>query len=204
MNEPIELESNHTSPPLSHDDKLRALLYQFLNLHDRWSEDRLAFAKRGAELDEVIAAIDQEVGELYRMQKTLTSSVRQALSDAVDSAAVEISDALEKESKQALVRTKQGLDDTLSQLSRTTNRILSESTTTRLSWAVGAVLLSVLGAVLVTKLLLPRHLYQLSDEDIRNLGYGRDFVMMYREGTNSEKKWMKIHWETFKNKERTG
>lgn len=190
--------------PLSPDEKLSALLYQYLNLHDRWSEDRLAFAKRGAELDEIIAAIDQEVGELYRMRKTLTSDVGQALSGAVDRSAIKISGALEKQSKQALARTKEGLDDTLNNLSRTASRILNESSATRLSWAAGAVVLSLLSGVFIIKFLLPLNLYELSQEDIRNLGYGQDFVTMFREGTPSEKKWIKTHWEKFKNKERAG
>lgn len=189
--------------PLSPDEKLSALLYQYLNLHDRWSEDRLAFAKRGAELSDTIAAVQQEVDQLAHMRKTLGVLLAQELQVSMEKTAAMMSGTLEKESANALGHAKIELEKTAARVNRVVNNLLNESAMTRLSWAVGAVALSLLGAMLITKLLLPRNLVQLSYENIRNMGYGQDFVMMSIEGTDSERKWIKTHWEKFKNKERS-
>lgn len=53
-----------SEPPLSPEARLEALLYQYLNLYERWSEDRQSFAQKGEALSALLAAVQTGVGQL--------------------------------------------------------------------------------------------------------------------------------------------
>ena len=52
--------------PLNDREQLEALLYQYINLYERWSEDRQVFAKKGAELANSVKMIAAKVEQFDR------------------------------------------------------------------------------------------------------------------------------------------
>jgi hypothetical protein len=77
-----------TTQALSLEDRLKAILYQFLKLYERWSEDRQVSMKELADLNELVGDFSQEVTQFKKLEpkvrQHLAASIHQATSDAVE------------------------------------------------------------------------------------------------------------------------
>ncbi len=81
---------------MSQEDRLKAVLYQFITLYERWAEDRQLAAKQGADTAELIKIFSAQVKDF----KTLESKVRQEIAATVhQSATTSTKEMTEKISK---------------------------------------------------------------------------------------------------------
>lgn len=81
---------------MSQEDRLKAVLYQFITLYERWAEDRQLAAKQGADTAELIKLFSAQVKDF----KILESKVRQEISNTVyQSATTATKEMTEKISK---------------------------------------------------------------------------------------------------------
>ena len=64
-----------TTVEISVEDRLKAIVYQFILLHDRWSEERQVAAKQGADMADLLKLFDYQIKNF----KTLESKVRQEI-----------------------------------------------------------------------------------------------------------------------------
>jgi hypothetical protein len=80
---------------MSLDDRLRATLFQFIKLYERWSEDRQEAAKQAADMDELVALFTAQVESFKELVpqtcKYLGKSIRDAASNVVNLMGEEIS-----------------------------------------------------------------------------------------------------------------
>ncbi len=87
-----------TTVEISVEDRLKAIVYQFILLHDRWSEERQVAAKQGADMADLLKLFDYQIKNF----KTLESKVRQEITHTVQqSATTATKEMTEKISKTA-------------------------------------------------------------------------------------------------------
>jgi hypothetical protein len=79
---------------MKHDDRLKAILYQFIKLYERWAEDRQVAAKQGAELEELISLFSEQIEDFQSLESTvrdqIISSIENVSKNAVKSLGAEI------------------------------------------------------------------------------------------------------------------
>ena len=150
---------NNTATPLTPDQQLQAVLYQYVKLYERWSEDRQVLMAQVAKLETVIQNLSNEVDSFAELeldiQKQIRSSIQQASTQIVQSV---------KQEARALVEEKiHSQIERLDQMLGKTELLLRDygTQTRREKWKIpGAAILSgllvALGVgMLIAKLLMP-------------------------------------------------
>src|ERR1700722_9884681 len=75
---------NEQSTEMSQEDRLKAILYQFITLYERWAEDRQMAAKQGADTAELIKLFSAQVKDF----EILESKVRRELAHTIHQSAI--------------------------------------------------------------------------------------------------------------------
>jgi hypothetical protein len=94
---PEELET-----PLTEEERLQALLYQYIALYERWSEDRQVAAKRGADHAELLRNFAAQVEQFKALAPEVRNDLKKSLSQELANALVRISDPLKAEAAQSV------------------------------------------------------------------------------------------------------
>ena len=167
---------NNTATPLTPDQQLQAVLYQYVKLYERWSEDRQVLMAQVAKLETVIQNLSNEVGSFSELEldipKQIRGSIQQASTQMVQSV---------KQEARALVEEKiHSQVDRLDQMLGKTELLLLHygTQTRREKWKIpGAAILSglvvALGVgMLIAKLLMPPPIIPLTDGQYQALMEG--------------------------------
>lgn len=164
---------NNTATPLTPDQQLQAVLYQYVKLYERWSEDRQVLMAQVAKLETVIQNLSNEVGSFSELeldiQKKIRGSIQQASTQIVQSVKQEARALVEEKIHSQIERLDQ-------MLGKTELLLLDYGTQTRREkWKIpGAAILSgllvALGVgMLIAKLLMPAPTIPLTDDQYKAL-----------------------------------
>lgn len=167
---------NNTAAPLTPDQQLQAVLYQYVKLYERWSEDRQVLMAQVAKLETVIQNLSNEVGSFSELEldipKQIRSSIQQASTQIVQSVKQEARTLVEEKVRSQVDRLDQ-------MLGKTELLLLHYGTQTRREkWKIpGAAILSglvvALGVgMLIAKLLMPPPIIPLTDGQYQALMEG--------------------------------
>lgn len=111
---------------LTHEDRLKALVYQFIGLYDRLSEDRLVAAKQGADIAQLVNVFTEQLKQF----KTLESNVRQQMKTSIESAVSEagkkLGEDIGKEATRAVENSAGNLKNNVDQANDTLNHYKKE------------------------------------------------------------------------------
>ena len=72
-----------TERPLSIEEHQQALLFQFVALYERWSEDRQVAAKQAYDLTKQLERFSEEVGRFSRIEEAVIGKLKQSLHETV-------------------------------------------------------------------------------------------------------------------------
>ena len=72
-----------TERPLSMEEHQQALLFQFVALYERWSEDRQVAAKQVYDLTKQLEWFSEEVGRFSRIEEAVIAKLKQSLHETV-------------------------------------------------------------------------------------------------------------------------
>lgn len=157
---------------LGAEDRLKAVLYQYIKLYDRWSDDRQVFMKHLSVLDESIEKLDKKVAKFGSLgvdiRDDILSSIRKEVKEASEGIGYKIGEA----GYQTLGKTSSILKQSAQEASEALDNYRAEIKTSHrkiIAIAIGA---SVLSSILITKLIMPTPLLPLSDRNISALGGG--------------------------------
>jgi hypothetical protein len=75
--------SKQTKPQLNSEDQQQALLFQFVALYERWSEDRQVAAKQGYDLAKLLEQFSQEVERFSVIEEAVIVKLRKSLNETV-------------------------------------------------------------------------------------------------------------------------
>jgi len=174
-----------TLPP---EEQLKALLYQYVNLYERWSEDRQVFAKKGADLACVLQDFQAAIERLGTLEEQVRDRITQHLNTLLPTVREAIVKTATEDVQEKLQTAAERLEDIVWQTERTLQKSLWEVVKSRMLWCGVAVLGAALTGVVVTQLLLPHTLYSLTPYQIQVMEVGENFEGLLRRLSPAEEK----------------
>lgn len=130
-------------------ERLGATLYQYINLYERWSEDRQSFAKRGAELMGVLEALQKEIKNLGAINHLVRQHLAQELQPVIESAKASIAEVATAEAKKSLTTAAQQLQQSARELQVMLNQSRNEIVKSRYQWFGFTLVVAVLVSLIV-------------------------------------------------------
>jgi len=177
---------NETLSDLSGEDRLKAIVYQFVALYERWSEDRQAFVQQNFDAAELVRIFTQQVKNFEELEPTVREHLTLSIRNATVNATREISEKIGKEATSATEKSAQRLMQVTDVAERTLRHYQSEIIASQwkiiLISVVTAITCSLLVVWLLVKILMPAPILPLSNKQIEYLNSG---MMM-------EKVWPKL------------
>lgn len=172
---------------MSQEDRLKAVLYQFITLYERWAEDRQLAAKQGADTAELIKLFSGQVKDF----KTLESKVRQELANTIQqSATTAAKEMTEKISKIATdkvdvsaKRLQQAVETTTQQFNTHQQQIDHWF----YGWIAGVFGAAVIVALLITHWMMPEPYLPLTGQQLQTYEHGRLFEAFWPKLSKKEK-----------------
>lgn len=161
------------TPLKSSSDKLEALMYQFITLYERWSEDRQALVKQQAQFDKLMEMLIQQIGSLKQLDTQLQENVSQRIEETLNHTSQVVSNAIERSTTKhvkAIVNTLEQAVKRADGSLRTYRELFYRSLQT---WVLAAVLGSVITAGLFAFMFVPRFSPSLTNEQLSDLSYGQ-------------------------------
>lgn len=94
--------SDETEDALTSEERLQGLLYQYLSLYERWSEDRQVAAKRGADHAELLRQFSAQVAQFKTLAPEVRNDLKKNLSQELTQAMARINDPLKAEASKTM------------------------------------------------------------------------------------------------------
>ena len=109
---------------LLHEERLQALVFKFLQLYDRLSEDRLVTAKQGADTAELVKLFTEQVKHFEALEPNVQKSLTASINNATLSVAKTIGDEVRTAATHSIEEVNQRLLTTVQRA----EKIIAETT----------------------------------------------------------------------------
>lgn len=161
-------------PPqtLTQEERLQALVYKFLQLYDRLSEERLMAAKQNAEIAEVVNALTEQVKHFEalegKVRQEIAVNIRQAAAKAAQTVGKELQEVATpsmEEAKKRLIAAAERAEQVIQQTQRDAKSMVWFS-------ILGLFALPIIVSLLTVWLLIPKPTYPLTDRQLTLLTTG--------------------------------
>jgi hypothetical protein len=184
-----QLQSVEQEESLTPAEQLEAILFQFVNLYERWSEDRQVAAKQGADIAKFVKEFTDQVEHFESIEEFVRAQIRSSMNDATVLVASSISraatDAIQKETSRAA-------DDIRDAVSTAKGLLTSyQSSLNMTHWKMlGAMVLSSIAtSLLIVYFLTPKPTLPLTGNDIQIYELGRTFSQIWPTISEEKKRW---------------
>jgi len=162
---------------LKSSEQLEAILYQYVNLYERWSEDRQSFAKKGAELTALIETVESAVHQLEDVELRLKRLLSQRLEQIAEEVKTTLMKATTVTAKESLRQTTQHLQQVVVKTDRVLNDSREEITKGRWRWFAVTLVSAVLSSVVLAHWVLPANLHPLTPRQVASMQLGASFLV---------------------------
>ena len=177
---------------LSQEDRLKALVYQFIALYERWSEDRQVAAKHGADQADLLQQFLRQVEQFKGLVPTVREDLQKSLREEIQRSVTHLENPLRKQTEESIRTSLSKLDNATYNATQALNRYQSAHadaiTTTGWKIAGASIVTAVLLAALVLKYIVPP---PLTSEQIMELYDGQLLHRIFYRLSSSEK----AHWK---------
>jgi hypothetical protein len=99
--------------PLTAEDHLEAILFQFVNLYERWSEDRQVGAKQGAKIEKLIMSLADEVSSFRSAGKKVREDIGKRMTESGAAISNDLQECVRDQVRKTLVATIGGFTESL-------------------------------------------------------------------------------------------
>jgi len=190
-----EVKQKKSTTPSTPDEQLRGVLYQFVQLHNCWSEDRQAFVVQAEKLETVLNHLSKAAKTMGEFEPQVGQEVEGALRAATNRVV------------QVVLNAAGNLEDRTNRLDKNLAQAQSllERYAVQTMWSdwkhwitIGITTLAVaIGVgVLVARLLMPAPTYPLTDDQLSALTDGRVYERVWPKLSAEDQ----AHWNAAKDK----
>lgn len=181
--------SEETKKSQSMEDHQKALLFQFMTLYERWSEDRQVAAKQGYDLEQHLKKFSEEVRRFSSIEDAVIVKLRKSLNETVAT----LSEKVNTATAEALSATLGAHVARMEKASRTVETILASNQQIRWLSQLKTVAVNVLCSLVVSTLVLwffmPQPTLPLTEEDINTYVIGKRFVRIWPTLSKEKQQW---------------
>jgi len=174
-------------PPLSLEDRLTAIAYQFVNLYERWSEDRQVAAKHSAEIADLVNRLTVQVSRL----EGLAPEVEESLKKSVFQAAQSVTQSMAQPLRQEVIQQTKIFASNLDRLLHSAQEALLKTSVQSFRWQLQMLGLSLVCCLMISfffiKFWMPRPHLPLMEDQVRKLANGYLLETIWPHMTEGEK-----------------
>lgn len=179
-----------TERSLSMEEHQQALLFQFVALYERWSEDRQLVAKQAYDLTKKLEQFSEEVKRFSRIEEAVIGKLKQSLHETV----VDLSGKVGGATTEALNSTLRSCVTRMDGAAKTVETILTEHQEVRWLRQLKALVLNVLCSLVVSGFVvwffMPKPTLSLTKHDMNIYRLGEQFSLLWSVLPQEKKQWL--------------
>ena len=179
-----------TERQLSIEEHQQALLFQFVTLYERWSEDRQVAAKQGYDLTKKLEQFSEEVRRFSRIEEAVIGKLRQSLHETV----VDLSEKVGGATAEALNNTLGSSVARMDGAAKAVETILAGHQEIRWLSQVKTLGLNVLCSLVVSGFVvwffMPKPTLPLTKHDMNTYRVGEKFSLLWSTLPKEKKQWI--------------
>lgn len=187
-----------TERALSSEDHQQALLFQFVTLYERWSEDRQVAAKQVYDLTKKLERFSEEVGRFSRIEEAVIGKLKQSLHETV----VDLSEKVGRATTGVLNNTLGSSVKRMDGAAKAVETILAGHQEIRWLSQVKTLALNVLCSLMVSGFVvwffMPKPSLPLTKKDMDTYMVGKKFSLLWSTLSKEKQQWI---LSTIKDKE---
>ncbi len=178
-----------TEKALTSAEHLEAILYQFIKLYERWSEDRQAAAKQGSDIADLIKEFTDQVAHFEALEENVREDIQKSIRQEAENTAAyfgqAIGDAAYKQMKPAVKKLEDAVDDARNRLDRQHSDLIFSD------WKIlgATVLATITTSLLIVKLLMPPPVMALTEKQLNVYEIGKSFLELWPTLSKEKQKW---------------
>jgi len=180
-------------PEMGIEDRLKAIAYQFITLYERWSEDRQAAAKQGADTAELIQLFTEQVKGFKELEPKVRQQILESIQNAAAGVAKTVAEATTKEATRATEAITQQLASATQQAENTLNHYQADVIANQWKMIGITAITTIITCLLLVWLLIPKPTLPLTNDQIKDLRSGQLMALVWPKLTKKEQAhWLKL------------
>ncbi len=179
---------------MTQEDRLQAIAYQFIALYERWSEDRQAAAKQGADVAQLVNIFIEQVKQFKNLEPNIRQQLIASIQNSVSEATKTIGSEIGKQATRSVDRAAQSLKNSVERAQYTLDSYKNEVITTQWKVIITSTLTTVATCFLVFLFLMPKPILPLTSKQVNYLYSGQMMEMVWPKLSKKEQQ----HWATLR------
>jgi hypothetical protein len=184
-NQPLQaIEQDESLTP---DEHLEAVLFQFVTLYERWSEDRQVSAKQSADTSKFIKEFAQHVGQFAKLEEKVRNDIKTSIRTEAENTAVYFSKTIGEAARKEVEPTISKLSNAVGESENVLNRYRSSLRFANWEMVTVSIVSSLLLNLIIIWWLMPHPTLPLTSQQTRYLITGESFTEIWPKLTKAEK-----------------
>ncbi|RDI37987.1 hypothetical protein [Aquicella lusitana] len=187
MTKNSQVEQEESLTPEEH---LEAILFQFVNLYERWSEDRQVTAKQSADLAKFIKEFAQQVNKFATLEERVRNDIHTSMRTEAENMAVYLGQTIGEAARKQIAPTVKKLEEASDEARD--NLVGYYRELSQYKWVtIGvAALTTILTSLLIVKLLMPTPVMPLTAQQLDTYESGEAFQLILSKLSTRQKQWL--------------
>jgi hypothetical protein len=175
---------------LTPEEHLEAILFQFVNLYERWSEDRQVTAKQSADLAKLVKEFAQQVNEFASLEEKVRDDIHTSMRREAENMAVYLGQTIGDSARQQIAPTVKKLEEASHEARGNLVSYYSELSSYKWVTIGVAAFTTILTSLLMVKLLMPTPTIPLTAQQIDTYGAGEVFQSILPKLSARQRQWL--------------
>lgn len=185
-----QLQEVEQDDVLTSEEHLESILFQFVNLYERWSEDRQVTAKQSADLAKFVKVFAQQVNEFATLEEKVREDIHASMRTEAKNMAVYLGETIGEAARKQIEPTIKQLDEACDEArSNLMGYYLQVSSAKWMTIGV-TVVTTILTSLLIVKCLMPVPTSPLTNQQIDTYRAGEVFELIYPKLSPKQKQWL--------------
>lgn len=177
--------------PLSPIEQLNAILFQFVNLYERWSEDRQVAAKQGLAAAQLMEAFAEEVENFAELEESVREALLESLVVASQQAASNFAQLMAEAANREVMEAARKLKETVRYTEMAIESFKNSALLSHWKIIIVSFVTTIATALLIVRWLIPTPVLPLTSQQVQWLDKGRALDMVMYRMSDDEKKRLK-------------
>lgn len=167
-------------------DELKAILYQYKKLCDRWSEDRQDFAKQGYNIEQLVNVFTEKVTQFSKLEPIVKQKIVASIQEAAKEGVKQVHDATRAEMNEAVSFTIERFQSTVHEARKLLNGYEKKSRKDELISYGKVIIVGIVSALFIVKLMMPSPIYPIDDERLHYIWSGEKLNQIWPKLSKAE------------------
>lgn len=175
---------------LTPEEHLEAVLFQFVNLYERWSEDRQVTAKQSADLAKFVKEFAQQVNKFSALEEKVRDDIHTSMRTEAENIAFYLGGTIGEAARKQIAPTIKKLEEASDEARGNLVSYYSELSSYKWMTIGVTVLTTIITSLLIVKFLMPTPVMPLTAQQIDTYGAGEVFQSILPKLSTRQKQWL--------------